>query len=140
MLCTSSSSSVQSAQDFVQRALVSPQNVVQIAASTLRAQLNDTKISLRSERVNAAEPLVLPISKTHSLSLPNHGWESVALSLQQAQGQVEISATSQEQMLLFSYDRLSASGELYPTRMMLRGNVVTLQTPARVDSHCSCPN
>lgn len=135
MLCTSSSSSVQSAQDFVQLALVSPQKVVQIAASTLRAQLDDTTIPLRSEQTNATEPVVLPISKTHSLSLSNHGWESIALSLQHAQGQIEISATSQEQMLLFSYDRLSASGELYPTRMMLRGDVLPLQTPTQANSH-----
>ncbi|WP_126602725.1 hypothetical protein [Dictyobacter aurantiacus] len=53
----------------------------------------------------------------------------MALSLQQAQGQVEISTTAQEQMLLVNYDRLSVSGELYPTRMMLRGDVVLLQTP-----------
>ncbi|GCE09890.1 hypothetical protein KDAU_72190 [Dictyobacter aurantiacus] len=129
MLCTSSSSSVPSAQDFVQFTLIPPPNVVQIAASTLRAQLNDSTILLRSEPENAAEPLVLPISDTHSLSLSNHGWESMALSLQQAQGQVEISTTAQEQMLLVNYDRLSVSGELYPTRMMLRGDVVLLQTP-----------
>lgn len=129
MLCTSSSFSVPSTQDFVQFTVVPPQNVVQIAASTLRAQLNDT----RSERKNTAEPLVLSISDTHSLSLSNHAWDSIALTLQQAQGEVEISTTAQEQMLLFSYDRLSASGEIYPTRMMLRGSVIASQTSTPTD-------
>lgn len=100
----------------------SPNSLATVMSSTIQTQLADITID-RGESQPRKTQVTLRLASEVSISLTPADAHILDQSLQTAIGQLEVFTGAYSEFLEFRFNRLSSSGEEYPTRLLLHGVV-----------------